>query len=205
MKDVVAVLGVRNFKAGYQVRTEEVLTHFEDKPIGHSFVMKSAYTPSGDYIGDPKTAYRLCKKWGIKPELRTKDSNVCSIGFSSKDGKWYGWSHRALYGFKAGSTCKKGGCHYQPKDKADFIEDCTQFWDDKHHTQTIGKEITNEDGVLGVQVDWVYDNKVKNEKLRSTISGIFTPYPEKFGRGEWTAKTLDDAKQMAMDFAEGVS
>jgi len=27
----------------------------------------------------------------------------------------------------------------------------------------------------------------------------------KCGKGEWEAKTLDDAKQMAIDFAEGVS
>lgn len=33
----------------------------------------------------------------------------------------------------------------------------------------------------------------------------FTPYPEQWGRGEWEALTLEDAKQMAMDFAESVS
>jgi hypothetical protein len=31
-----------------------------------------------------------------------------------------------------------------------------------------------------------------------------TKIPDTFGRGAWTALTLDDAKQMAIDFAEGV-
>ena len=61
------------------------------------------------------------------------------VGFSPKDKKWYGWSHRAIYGFEIGSTCKKGDCHYTPK------------------------------------------------------------------QGEWTAKTMEDAKQMAVDFNKGVS
>lgn len=33
---------------------------------------------------------------------------------------------------------------------------------------------------------------------------MFIPFPEKWGKGEWTAKTLEDAKQMAIDFAESV-
>ena len=30
-------------------------------------------------------------------------------------------------------------------------------------------------------------------------------YNEKFGKGEWAAETLEDAREMACDFAEGVS
>lgn len=60
-----------------------------------------------------------------------------SIGFSEKEQKWYGWSHRAIYGFGIGSKVKKGDCGYKGK--------------------------------------------------------------------AWTAKTLDDAKQMAKDFADAVS
>jgi len=33
----------------------------------------------------------------------------------------------------------------------------------------------------------------------------FHAYPKVWGKGAWTAVTLDDAKQMASDFAEGVS
>jgi len=125
------IISIRYFKWGYWV-----IDRWHDNG---DIDMKSAYNENGDYIGNPKDAYYLCKKRGINPEVRTRKSAVCSIGYSKKDKKWYGWSHRAIYGFKIGSKCKKGNCHYTPK------------------------------------------------------------------RGEWTAKTIADAKQMAKDFAEGVS
>lgn len=62
-----------------------------------------------------------------------------SIGWCEAEQKWYGWSHRAIYGFKIGDKVKKTSAGY---------------------------------------------NKNK---------------------GEWTAKTLDDAKEMALDFSKGVS
>jgi hypothetical protein len=72
--------------------------------------MKSAYSlPHGDYIGNAKTAFRLNKKYGINWwEKRTEQSNVVSIGWSPKRQKWYGWSHRAIYGFKPGDVVKEG-------------------------------------------------------------------------------------------------
>lgn len=86
------------YKAGYQIK-EELWKHSANEEPTR---MKSAYTPSGAYIGNPKNARYLVKR-GIIPELRTPDSNVCSIGYSPKDRKWYGWSHRAIYGFGIGS------------------------------------------------------------------------------------------------------
>lgn len=87
------------YKAGYQVKDE--LWHHEASQ--EPTKMRSAYNPSGHYIGDPKTARYLIVKRGIIPELRTDLSNVCSIGYSPKDRKWYGWSHRAIYGFGIGT------------------------------------------------------------------------------------------------------
>ena len=106
------VVRVRNYKAGYRVRTELV----DGSAFGcDDFEVKSAYTPDGHYIGDPKLAYRLCKVRGIKPEPRppetysgdTQDYNdgagpTCCIGFSDREQKWYGWSHRAIFGFEIG-------------------------------------------------------------------------------------------------------
>jgi hypothetical protein len=42
----------------------------------------------------------------IKGEKTHPDHSVASIGKSAADGKWYGWSHRAIYGFKAGDEVK---------------------------------------------------------------------------------------------------
>ena len=47
--------------------------------------------------------------------------------------------------------------------------------------------------------------KIQNKALRGTTRNSFATYPEQWGKGEWEAKTLDDAKQMAIDFANGVS
>lgn len=85
---------------------------------------------------------RWMLKKGITEQLqssRPEDPRTACIGFNPELQKWYGWSHRAVYGFGIGQTVKKGDCGY--------------------------KEI----------------------------------------KGEWTAETLDDAKQMAIDFAHSVS
>ena len=101
------VLSERHYKVGYVVRTELV----DGKEFGmDDFEMKSAYTPSGDYIGNPKDARFLVAKKGISPERRTPDSNVCSIGFNEEEQKWYGWSHRAIFGFSIGDIVKEGDC-----------------------------------------------------------------------------------------------
>jgi len=101
------VLSERKYKAGYIVR-EELIGNYADG--SGDIKMKSAYTPNGDYIGDPKTAYFLVVKKGITPEKSKPQHNVCSIGFSAKENKWYGWSHRAIYGFGIGDVVKKGDC-----------------------------------------------------------------------------------------------
>lgn len=64
--------------------------------------------------------------------------SVCTIGKSKKNGKWYGWSHRAYHGFEVGDRVEEGDAGYTEE------------------------------------------------------------------KGEWTAKTEQDARQMAIDFAEGV-
>ena len=51
------------------------------------------------------------------------DSHPCSIGFNEEEQKWYGWSHRAIYGFGISSQIKKESSGYLPTDKNDFFED----------------------------------------------------------------------------------
>ncbi len=93
------VLKVRRYKAGYEVRDEQLCG---EETGNEPFIMKSAYTPKGDYIGDPKMAYRLVVKKGIAPEYRTDHSQTCTVGFSAREQKWYGWSHRGICGFGIG-------------------------------------------------------------------------------------------------------
>lgn len=111
--------------------------NFDLKPAkGFSFkqyVDKStgAYVTAEPSDGKPDGTMKFFAKHGISKVYNG------SIGFSEKEQKWYGWSHRAIYGFGIGSKVKKGDCGYKGK--------------------------------------------------------------------AWTAKTLDDAKQMAKDFADAVS
>ncbi len=103
------ILGIRRYKkAGYEVR--KIRLSGDDAFGGPTFEVRQAFTPQGDYIGNPKFAWRLCVKMGIKPELRTHTSGTCSIGYCKREHKWYGWSHRAIYGFGIGAVVKKGDC-----------------------------------------------------------------------------------------------
>jgi len=186
------VLKVKKYtKWGYEVRTVKI----DERDYGcNSFEMDSAYTLSGDYIGNPKDAAVLCEKKGIKPEKSNSKDCVCSIGFCEKESKWYGWSHRAICGFTVGSEVKEGHCAYYPSNKQEFLGAMKRWFKD---TGVKFKEMKT-----GVKV--IY-NFSKEEMSKSYITGCFEKYPKVWGRGEWEAKILEDAKQMAIDFARSVS
>lgn len=154
-------------------------------------------------LGDSFQAY--LDERGIVPERLRPDAYSCVIGFSMREQKWYGWSHRAIYGFGIGDSVEPGHCAYQPTDPADFLRDMLNFWEDNENHERTWAEHTDHEGRLGVRVHWIYSDAVPNEKLRGTQGGTFAPYPDKFGRGTWTAQTLDDARQMAIDYYEGVA
>ena len=97
---------IRKYKAGYEIRKE--LWKIDSSDEGT--IMKQAYTPNGDYIGNSKIAHMLCAKKGIKPEITKENHCVCSIGFCEKEQKWFGWSHRAIFGFGIGAVAKEGDC-----------------------------------------------------------------------------------------------
>ena len=173
------------------------------------FLAKTAYQDDMEICGE------TCKVWkskfddsyithvGLEDDLKfLADREITEelthgVGFSPKDGKWYGWSHRAIYGFKVGSTCKKGDCHYRAKNLDDEIEAAIQFWSDENKINVKAEKV--KDGEL--YVSWEYNDETTNEK----IGGTSWEYDTNFGKGEWTAKTLADAKQMAVDFNTGVS
>lgn len=151
-------------------------------------------------------------KLGITEDIHDGygEPQTSCIGFNTLEKKWYVWSHRAIFGFGVGSECKKGSCGYEANNKKDFVEDCLRFWGDtdmEGDTNKINpraKEVT-EDGKLGVKVSYTYDNKTPNKALRGQVGEVFTEYPTTWGKGEWKANTLEQCKEMAVDFAKGVS
>ncbi len=102
MSEVISVQRLPDY--GYELRTEQIMMDGDDEPLK----MVSAYSLKGNYIGNAQDAYYLCRTLSIRPEVINKGKNVCSIGFCKKEQKWYGWSHRARFGFGIGDIVKKG-------------------------------------------------------------------------------------------------
>jgi len=133
-------------------------------------------------------------------EHEITDELTHGVGFSPKENKWYGWSHRAIYGFEVGSECKKGDCHYVGSDINEQKEAAILFWSDDDHVNVRCEGILEEgNGNKSFDIKWDF-----KDKTNGRIGGS-NHYITPLGRGEWTAKTLDDAKLMAIDFNEGVS
>lgn len=173
----------------------------ETNDLDPSIEMEVAYNHQDKYIGMVEDAEQLCNVRGIIPEVIDDTHNVCSIGYCPKEDKWYGWSHRAIFGFGVGSEVKRGDCAYTPTDMEDARLDAIRFWSDDDHLDVKAVATTDDDGKPCFDVSWT----VPNEKARGQISGCRHYPPEEFGNGEWVAQTLDDAKQMAIDFARGVA
>lgn len=141
------------------------------------------------------------------------------VGFSPKGSKWYGWSHRAIYGFEIGSTCEKGDCHYVAStpeqlidDHANFYADISQESADNHRNECqilddrSGIRILHPPLIIPMAksvldaIDIIHDQDKGNQVDINPGFSIV-----ECGRGEWVAKTMADAKQMAVDFNKGVS
>lgn len=156
-------------------------------------------------VGNEEDKDWLLKK-GITEQIqnyRNIKNHSSNIGFNPIEQKWYGWSHRAVFGFGIGSTCKPGDSGFQPSKKDEFIKRSLSFWGgDDYMVEDTLEAIEQEDGVT---ITYIYNNEVPNKLMRGTKYEHFCEYPKKWGRGEWTAETLEDAKQMAIDFAQSVS
>jgi hypothetical protein len=155
--------------------------------------------------------------------LQLKNGNTCLMGWSEREQKWYGWA-RAIWGFEIGSKVEKGNIAYKPANKEDFIEDTLRFWDFNRDGSwarpdwwgTDKQENVTNKTLDKLEID-VYDKSGGYENIgmyfeyttyvlddRETFqSQHFYEYPSEWGKGEWVAKTMEDAKEMARDFAEG--
>lgn len=161
----------------------------------------------GDYIGLPEYAKQLCDEKGINPELAVDTHNTCSIGFCENEQKWYGWSHRAMYGFGVGSEVKFGDCAFSPRDIKEARSAAIEFWNGPSRTINSAMLERDEDGREYFLIEFTRSTDpalIPNEKVRGKIDTVSYYVPETYGNGEWIAETLEDAKQMAKDFAKGV-
>ena len=164
----------------------------------------------GTYIGDREEAEFLYSK-GITEHVSH------GTGFNPSKQRWYGWSHRAFAGFGVGDSCRLGDCAFEPANKEDIEACMLEFWDlsDPYAWRECENETvvcknrlfrsveTRQDGVLGWLV--AFDTVFIGAPSRYSIHTYFTPYPKVWGKGAYTVRSLKEAKQMAIDFAKGVS
>lgn len=191
---------------------------------GEPHPMTYCYTPDGDTIGRLDDAKALCDVRGIKPRPRLDEhvgtGHQCSIGFCDKEQKWYGWSHRAIYGFGVGSKVVKGDCAYVAATPEDLIDQHAEFYADISKEKAALRRaecqiLPDRSGIrilhaplkvpMAGSMEEALDPDLDPASLpevdihEDAVSIILC------GRGEWAAATLDDAKEMAQAFAESVS
>jgi hypothetical protein len=81
-----------------------------DKPT----TMRVYYSKNGIYLGGQHNGKRpgivkAIDRLQMTAERASTKHSVASIGKSAKDGKWYGWSHRAMVGFGLGDKVYQDG------------------------------------------------------------------------------------------------
>jgi hypothetical protein len=184
----------------YAIDANHMLPHGE--PMGFPVAVSEI---DGSYIGNIELAEKL-KGLGIAAQARP-GGGVASIGFCESEQKWYGWSHRAMCGFGVGSKVAKGDCAYVPADWNDLIEDAIRFWSDPGKLDITAFRSEDDEGRPCAKVQWINASDadlIPNTKLHGQVGGSTMYPPAEWGRGEWVAESLEDARQMACDFAEGV-
>lgn len=101
---IIKTKGTRHYQY-YDVKTQVVRPSHKE---ARSVVMRSAYSKKGDYIGTAVFAFRMVNVHGIRSFEKAKpNDNICTIGYSPGNNKWYGWSHRGIHGYGIGSQYKK--------------------------------------------------------------------------------------------------
>jgi serine/threonine protein phosphatase 1 len=210
----------------YDIHVKDIRLSSDDEATR----IEQAVTKDGYYLGDKKMADFLTIEKGLTQlQPANKYDNVCSIGFCEKTQQWVGFSHRAIYGFCPGSKVKPGDCAYKPKKlKEDIIRSYMDFWSDPSTIIEVEgenilrwvpdyKKLRAKYGP-GFYHEWADSDWVKTFG-RQSISTTWKMLKDQgymicettpiesipTGRGEWTAKTTEDARQMAIDFAESVA
>ena len=85
--------------------------HWTQEEMEKECIKHIYYTSNvdGGYIGDEEIYKSLVENRGlIFIQKSNPNHKTCSIGYSPEENKWYGWSHRAIYGFTIGDKVEAG-------------------------------------------------------------------------------------------------
>ena len=165
----------------------------DDKDLCYLSIVDGSYIACSHQAIAADCIFSKFLYFGITEQIQNAQNNSewsSNIGFNPEKQQWFGWLNNAIAGFGIGSTVKLGDLAYQVKNKDKFLEHIVLYWKAKYDCDDVeGRH--EKKGVLGT---------IEHEE-GETIS-VFKDYPKKYGRGEWTARTLSDAKQMAIDFTD---
>ncbi len=119
------------------------MTTFKDFENGHHFLKTRGGGVFKTKLEPKERTYRNCPKYAdgrnrvnfkewleIKGEKRKSESQVTSFG-KAANGKWYGWSHRAINSFQAGDDIT--GDSLGKKVTYPKAEDGTTDWDNGNY------------------------------------------------------------------------
>lgn len=193
--ELIEIKSIKPTKYGYVIREEVV----DQTNLGSEIplTLLTAYTNDGYYIGNPGIAKFICNQMGIKPELIHKNSRVCSIGFNEDEQRWYGWSHRAIFGFGIGSKIEDtDDVAYNPKNREEYLDYLIKGYENNPVYDNVKYDIDEDKSII------TFNYTLKG---RDVPLSMILPLETQYGNGFWEAKTLDDAKQMAIDFANNIS
>jgi hypothetical protein len=175
---------------------------------------------NGVLIGTLPFANHLIALGITEPEMHNVNTHGdiprCNIGYSKKYDSWSGWSYNDLYHFKVGSTVTKGDIAYVENDPIVVINDVKEHYGRLCDLLEVDMNVVYNSINNSVKcklpqaqnVDELSKGLVNGERRqvdKDDVNFELTDVEFKMGRGEWTATTLDDAKLMAMDYANQIS
>jgi hypothetical protein len=115
---------MENTKAEKKMEVEDLIEFTGKLTRYYGTEMLMFHSKDGTYIGGIDELKNLILKRGIVPQSASLGKNkVCSIGKSVLDNKWYGWSHRAIFGFEIGDVVKEGDCCASSGLTNDYLKD----------------------------------------------------------------------------------
>ena len=99
---------------------------------------------------------------------------------------------------------KKENVAYNPSTAEDYEENYIRFWSygANDYIENIFIDERTEDGFY---LTTKYNDKMPILSLRGILIKKFVEYPKSYGNGEWKAETIEDAKEMAINYADNIS
>jgi hypothetical protein len=151
------------------------------------------YSDDNGFVGSVEDVLNIYNK-NIIPFRSSLDNPYSQIGLCKNEDVWYAWhklDFQTMKAFSIGTSTEYGQDIFVPSSHLDLIK----------HFQELSFSYDR-------MIAWVddYPKRIVVRTYRDSNSQDYEqiqfPYPRAWGHGAWTAKSLDDAKVMATEFAE---